>query len=70
METDFYPAIKGYYIKDRESNYYMLLSIQKYDSQDFSGLRLLKYKQPGFTFPHQDNYIKKNKNKEPRHKTQ
>jgi len=33
---DFYPQIQGYYIKDRENNHYMLLSIQKYNSEDFT----------------------------------
>ncbi len=55
---DFYPAIKGYYVKDEKNNHYMLLSIQQYNSEDFTGLKMLKYTQSSFSFTHQDNYIK------------
>ena len=54
---DFYPAIKGYYIKDKDNNHYMLVSFQKYDSNDFTGYKLIQFTQPNFSFAHQDNYI-------------
>lgn len=54
---DFYPAIKGYYIKDKDNNHYMLVSFQKYDSNDFTGYKLIQFTKPSFSFAHQDNYI-------------
>ncbi|PTT76563.1 hypothetical protein DD829_13865 [Chryseobacterium sp. HMWF035] len=58
LEMDFYPDLKGYFLKDNEGVHYMLVSIQKYESNDFTGLKLLQYTSPSFSFPHQDNYIK------------
>lgn len=57
LEMDFYPAIKGHYIKDKENRYYMLVSFQKYDSNDYTGYKLIQFTQPSFSFPHQDNYM-------------
>lgn len=57
LEMDFYPAIKGYYIKDKDNNHYMLVSFQKYDSNDFTGYKLIQFTKPSFSFAHQDNYI-------------
>lgn len=57
LEMNFYPAIKGYYIKDKENRHYMLVSFQKYDSIDYTGYKLIQFTKPSFSFAHQDNYI-------------
>jgi hypothetical protein len=36
----------------------MLVSFAKYNSNEFTGLKLLKYTSPYFSFPMQSNYIK------------
>lgn len=59
LEIDFYPRLKGYPIKDKANNHYLLASVQLYNSQDFSGFKLFKYFQPAFTFSMQDYYIEK-----------
>lgn len=59
LEMNFYPKIKGFYAKSKDSDYYLLVSFQKYQSETYSGLKLLKYVQPAFSFPHQDNHITK-----------
>lgn len=55
---NFYPKIKGYYIKDGDNSYYILLSLEKYNSDEYTGLKLLKFVQPHFSFPSQSNFIK------------
>lgn len=57
LEMDFYPAIKGYYIKDKDNRHYMLVSFQKYDSDNYSAYKLIQFTQPSFSFAHQDNYM-------------
>lgn len=57
LEMNFYPAIKGYYIKDKENKHYMLASFQKHDSNDYTGYKLIQFTKPSFSFAHQDNYI-------------
>ena len=57
LEMDFYPNIKGYYIKDKENKHYMLVSFQKYDSNNYTGYKLIQFSKPSFSFAHQDNYI-------------
>jgi hypothetical protein len=59
LEIDFYPRLKGYPIKDKKGNHYLLASVKLYNSQDFSGFKLFKYFQPAFTFSMQDYYIEK-----------
>lgn len=58
LEMSFYPKIKGYYIKDSQGRHYMLVCFQKYQSEDYTGLKLIQFTNPGFSFPHQDNYFK------------
>lgn len=58
LEMDFYPDFKGYFLKDNEGIHYMLIGIQKYKGTDFTGLKLMQYTSPSFSFPHQDNYIR------------
>lgn len=57
LEMDFLPEIKGYFIMDKEGNHYMLVRFAKYNSQEFTPLKLLKYTSPYFSFPMQTNYI-------------
>ena len=57
LGMNFYPAIKGYYIKDKENKHYMMVSFQKYDSIDYTGYKLIQFTKPSFSFAHQDNYI-------------
>lgn len=58
LEMDFYPKIRGYYIKDKNDNHYMLLSLQKYASEQYTGLKLIQFTRSGFSFPHQENYFR------------
>lgn len=57
LEMNFYPKIKGYYIKDNQGRHYMLVCFQEHQSEDYTGLKLIQFTQPGFSFPHQDNYV-------------
>lgn len=58
LEMNFYPKIKGYYIKDTQGRHYMLVCFQKHQSEDYTGLKLIQFTNPGFSFPHQNNYFK------------
>ena len=58
LEMNFYPKIMGYYIKDKQGVHYVLVSFQKYESEDYTGLKLIQFTNPGFSFPHQNNYFK------------
>jgi hypothetical protein len=57
LQMNFYPTIKGYFIKDKQNKHYMLVSFQKYDSTDYTGYKLIQFTQPSFSFPDQDNYM-------------
>lgn len=57
LKIDFYPRLKGHYITDAKNNHYMLLSIQLYSSDNYSGMKLLKFTQPEFSFSLQDYYF-------------
>lgn len=59
LEIDFYPYLQWYFIKDQSNNHYLLVGLQKYNSQDFSWFKLLKYFQPSFSFSMSEFYIDK-----------
>ncbi len=54
---DFYPAIKGTYLKDNEGKHHMLIAVQHYNQEDYTTPLLFQFTEPYFSFPHQDNYI-------------